>query len=356
MRRMKPKNQKSIMTKNSQKGFVVPIIIAIGALLIAGGVYVAWQKNMMPVLNNNKVDNSSATTQTTAWKTYVNEKYGFSFKYPGSFALNSTEQKEGFYEYQLTKIAEVVSEEKYIDKAIFKVTADAGPYNVNSCLTKDYGSQAHTGTSTKNINGNSWYVFGEKGGDAAMGGQRGLSSQYRILHNSRCYIIQSYVYWHIVGYEGYMNTGKFDATPEESQGQRDVLERNNVALDNILSTFKFTDQAATSTSKIPYIESVKATIDDQNRVKFILKGQNLSDKYPVYIKVSPNAAANFFPIPGFSPVTISENGTQLEVNSVPAKEGHTYPVMIVSGEDDLIFNRTGPGTFKSNQVMVTVTK
>lgn len=61
--------------KNSQKGFVVPILIVIALLVIGGGIYY-YSKNRQPLaLNYNGVE-------TKDWKTYTNQKYGFSFNYP----------------------------------------------------------------------------------------------------------------------------------------------------------------------------------------------------------------------------------------------------------------------------------
>jgi len=93
------------MKNNFKKGFIVPMLLAIIALLVVGGG--------MYILNNKKaeapapVDNTETqqtsqiqqqtSTQTTPvntqannsnWKTYTNTQYGFEFKYPADFHIN----------------------------------------------------------------------------------------------------------------------------------------------------------------------------------------------------------------------------------------------------------------------------
>ena len=87
--------------KNSQEGFVVPLLITIIALLIiGGGVYTYKSNNIATVSTNStevqksnqvqipdqqKIQNSQSTSQpgpTSAWKTYSNTKYGFEVQYP----------------------------------------------------------------------------------------------------------------------------------------------------------------------------------------------------------------------------------------------------------------------------------
>ncbi|MEO8637620.1 MAG: hypothetical protein ABI430_01830 [Candidatus Taylorbacteria bacterium] len=189
----------------------------------------------------SKTDKNLVTSVDMAdWKIYKNEKYGFEFQYPSEYQLDDKIEKQGFYEYQITKISDVGAKENYIDDSSFEVNADNTPYNLSVCLTKDYGDQPHTSTLTKVINGNTFSIFSDKVGDAAMGGVRGVESQYRAIHDNYCYIVNSHVHWHEVGYEGYINTGKNDATPAQTQAQHDAISKHEQILDQILSTFKFT--------------------------------------------------------------------------------------------------------------------
>ncbi|MCX6752632.1 MAG: hypothetical protein NTZ87_04025 [Candidatus Nomurabacteria bacterium] len=88
--------------KNSQKGFIVPLLIAIIAVLvIGGGVYIYNNKKVgEPVLPEDTTTQTTTQNQqqtntrtlpvtldlssssTSNWKTYTNNEYGFEFKYP----------------------------------------------------------------------------------------------------------------------------------------------------------------------------------------------------------------------------------------------------------------------------------
>ena len=68
--------------KNKQKGFVIPILAAIIALLVIGGVTYIYVNNKSLNKYSADVSGISATNQTSNWKTYTNAKYGFEFQYP----------------------------------------------------------------------------------------------------------------------------------------------------------------------------------------------------------------------------------------------------------------------------------
>ena len=81
--------------KNNQKGFIVPVLLAIIALLVIGsGVYVFQNKktevqttNQTPPVNTQI--NPSSQTDTSNWKTYKNETYGYEYevKYPSILSV-----------------------------------------------------------------------------------------------------------------------------------------------------------------------------------------------------------------------------------------------------------------------------
>jgi hypothetical protein len=71
--------------KNLQKGFVVPFIVAVVALLVVGGGYYFYsQKTKAPAQNN--------LSDISDWKTCTNSQYGFQIKYPNSF-IGSVSEK-----------------------------------------------------------------------------------------------------------------------------------------------------------------------------------------------------------------------------------------------------------------------
>ena len=71
---------------NSRQGFVIPLIIAIIAVLIIGaGVY----------LTDHKKVEAPAIVGTSDWKTYTNIQYGFSVNYPNITNISSSSIEEG---------------------------------------------------------------------------------------------------------------------------------------------------------------------------------------------------------------------------------------------------------------------
>ena len=78
---------------NLQKGFIVPLVIAIVAVLVVGGgIYYSKNKTETSQLTDSSNDNSSVLTQdvfneTSGWKTHTNTTIGFSFKYPSNLYI-----------------------------------------------------------------------------------------------------------------------------------------------------------------------------------------------------------------------------------------------------------------------------
>jgi len=84
--------------KNSQRGFIVPLITIIALLLIGGGAYVYMnkyqQKQNVSTTEANSVSttttqNSSITNATVNWKTYTNNKYGYQIQYPENSVISA---------------------------------------------------------------------------------------------------------------------------------------------------------------------------------------------------------------------------------------------------------------------------
>lgn len=100
------------MKNNQKKGFIVPVLLAIIALLvIGGGVYVYQNKkaeaptvvdtgieqsdqiqqqtNTKPSPVNTQTNNSLSQSDTSDWKTYTNSEYGFELKYPNDWKFST---------------------------------------------------------------------------------------------------------------------------------------------------------------------------------------------------------------------------------------------------------------------------
>lgn len=103
--------------KNYTKGFIAPLLLAlIALLLIGGGAYVYTQKKQEnpPMTGNVTLPQATSTTrttkqansttqtsssQTTDWKTYTNNQYGFSIKYPATWVAHGYWSENGGFFY-----------------------------------------------------------------------------------------------------------------------------------------------------------------------------------------------------------------------------------------------------------------
>ncbi len=85
--------------RNFRSGFApLAIVAVIAGVLILGGATYFGARNFSPVIPNYPVPQDVTTvapiaqsdsTDTSTWKTYRNEKYGFEFKYPQSMTIPS---------------------------------------------------------------------------------------------------------------------------------------------------------------------------------------------------------------------------------------------------------------------------
>src|SRR3989344_9463411 len=75
--------------KNSQKGFIVQLIILIMAIVIVGaGVYLYSQNKGVEV--NEEVSMNSTSTEVNSWKTYENKQFNYEVKYPTEWSLDAS--------------------------------------------------------------------------------------------------------------------------------------------------------------------------------------------------------------------------------------------------------------------------
>lgn len=121
--------------KDNQKGFIVPILLAIIALLVLGsGAYIYQNKKVKtpaPVDNietqhsnriqqQTNVQNSPVNTQTnnSNWKTYKNDKYRFEFSYPKDWIINSRSSSISLNSLENQKVLEQANEETKVGKRL----------------------------------------------------------------------------------------------------------------------------------------------------------------------------------------------------------------------------------------------
>lgn len=79
--------------KNSQKGFVVPLLIVVAVLAIGGGIYFYSKTKTAPSDTDIQTNTQNTTADQTAdWRTYTSAEYGISFKYPSSWKRGEVTQ------------------------------------------------------------------------------------------------------------------------------------------------------------------------------------------------------------------------------------------------------------------------
>lgn len=239
------------MRTNYKKGFVIPIIIAIVAILAIGGGFFVIQKKEVkaPVIDHSyKSSTYSQEEQTQAreralqtiimdetkdWKTYKNEEYGFEIKYPQDWKIQSREKTFSFYN-------PVEWSEKY-NQAIY-------PVNISFYSNPD------------RITGQEWYekkvsdgIFTKIIENIMVGGVAALKiSESGGMDNNFAVYVGN-------------NTSIFSISTRQDSKYIDIFEK-------IIYTFKFTDNIADKTqssitSIIPPFGSVGTNIE--------LKGHNL---------------------------------------------------------------------------------
>lgn len=265
--------------KNSQKGFIVPLVIGIIALLIiGGGIYIYSNKKVdAPVVINTNLPTQSGqtstntTTKTTPttnavkdWKIYTNTKYGIEISYPSSWPNPKEEKNPGYgimwdYLIHFTREStgnDIVMNIPGFDIEINKVSSDI---SISENLTRGLSLKS---TYTEN---NCPKIYS----DVKIGSGSYSAQEVIILSNNPCYR-EEYFYGVKKGDYFY----KIIPVPVNgigSVGYNGKIEVSKTLpeFDQILSTLKITSISTTSTTnekasgliKSVYTQSGKNYID-----------------------------------------------------------------------------------------------
>ncbi len=237
------------MNPEPEKSLLLPILLSVlGATVVGGGAYymgVNQSQNQptvivtaTPVPTSTPIASSTpsptpsptatpaATIDSTAnWKTYTDTKYGFSFKYPPTWAVkNNTAKNDPVMELALVDTAKkYTSEGSDLFPIVFGVAKDDVNSSIDTYLTGGREPlKSELQSETAIIAGKTAYVL--KGSGTGTGGY----SNERIIFNGG-YIYSFGTNAHLAGHS---NINDPIGTPE--------TQAINKVFEDILSTFKFT--------------------------------------------------------------------------------------------------------------------
>ncbi|GEM_PF-1244253 len=182
------------------------------------------------------------TDLTGGWKIYTNSGYNFSIKYPTTASLTENNEDETWYggTYQIAiKTITTVSIPNAESRDAFVIFYVANGQNaINNCYKQNLNAQGAEIIETQEINGTVFHVANF--GDAAMGGKRDSVSQYSVLKNNLCYILQGNATWTDIQFVHGATDGKL-ATQQELEAQNQKIRAGQDFVKSIISTFKFTN-------------------------------------------------------------------------------------------------------------------
>lgn len=201
------------------KKLIIGIIT--GVILLIGGYFVFSKKLVLSVVNRQQNFSVTATPtissiDTSDWKTYRNDEYGFEFKYPVNQFILSTKNTDGDYFRRSG-----VNDPFYRVSLRFAVS-DEGPCD-------HYGISGVNENSAKKLvlaNGTPFYRFKNTATElnTCFGpGCISIESLYLTLWKSQCYFVVF-------------------LTEAHSLNHSDIetaFEQLDIVVQNILSTFKF---------------------------------------------------------------------------------------------------------------------
>lgn len=183
--------------KTHNRGFIVPLLLAIIALLIVGGgVYVFSQRQQTnsPAIVSPTTQ-STSTTQVSDLKTYANSTYGFSFNYPGTsyFGTSDYGSIKTFTNSPIAfvQLTDNSQTEGYLTVSISSNSAEVAKctspgafvlINNNSDIPAQYREVLAGNAKNITINGVTFLQYDVTSHDSIMGAER----QYTAMHNGSC--------------------------------------------------------------------------------------------------------------------------------------------------------------------------
>jgi len=193
------------MEKSSQSGFSAIILVVIIVLVVVGGGLVAWKQGWI--------------NETANWKTYTNSDYGFEFKYPQTWELNSDVSSNAIH--------------LYVDFAKFSSLIDNKETCINDICSRKSPTEDQQIINQASVGDEIETSAGLPGKVVSMGGVKG----FRYLG----YNPQAKAYsTGVVVFNSQVDRIELSmsiAAPDETQAENDKLNKD---FNQIISTFKFT--------------------------------------------------------------------------------------------------------------------
>jgi len=217
--------------ENQQKGLAT-IAIALIIILIAGGGYVVYknyhkESSMVGSTSSNFV----TSTDVTIWKTYSNDTYGFSFKYPTDPQFQTPKNASVIFPVKEGVEADVpgtlISYNMYV--GVTPATTQ------DQCMSSDYAIYNDQITPPKPVTINNIIFNTYLKSDNDMGGGS-LQTTYATWKNNVCYALSSYVH------QSDLSKKYENSDPNKVVAEKNVqaeLQKINDKAQGILSSFNF---------------------------------------------------------------------------------------------------------------------
>ncbi len=242
---MKKSSQSPIryLQSNGAGGFSAIILAVIIVLAVVGGGLMAWKRGWIPKFSvaTQTPTPTPASGETANWKTYANNDYGFEFKYPQIFFLDSQfiDLGNGSYglDNQTNQLNSDVSPNAahfYVNFAEFSSLIDNKETCTNGVCSRKGPKEDQLIINQASVGDEIETNSGLPGKVVSIGGVKG----FRYLG----YNPQAKAYsTGVVVYNSQVDRIELSmsiAAPDETQAENDKLNKD---FDQIISTFKFTE-------------------------------------------------------------------------------------------------------------------
>ncbi|MFH0852219.1 MAG: hypothetical protein V1845_01255 [bacterium] len=230
------------MKKSSQSGFSAIVLAVIIVLAVVGGGLLAWKQGWIPefFVATETPTPTPASDETADWKTYTNNDYGFEFKYPQIFFLDSqlVDLGDGSYGFdsqtkQLNSDVSPGATHLYVNFAKFSSLIDNKETCTNGVCSRKSPMEDQRIINQSSVGDEIETSSGLPGKVVSIGDAKGFRylgyNPQAKAYNAGIVVFNSQV--------DRIELSMSITAPDETQAENDKL---NKGFDQIISTFKFT--------------------------------------------------------------------------------------------------------------------